>query len=65
MHDAAAVITSGPEPRTAAQALHQICISPQCGFASHSEGNNVSHDDIVKKLALVVETARELWPGEL
>ncbi|GJE97271.1 UROD/MetE-like protein [Phanerochaete sordida] len=65
VHDAAAVITSGPEPRTTAEALHQICISPQCGFASHSEGNKVTHDAMVKKLALVVETARELWPGEL
>ena len=39
----------------------RICISPQCGFASHSEGNRVSEDDVRKKLTLVVETAKEIW----
>ena len=61
MHDAAAVIASGPEPRTAAQALHQICISPQCGFASHSEGNLVDEDAVRAKLSLVVQTAKKIW----
>ena len=61
MHVAAAVIASGPEQRTVEEALNQICISPQCGFASHSEGNKVTHDDMVKKLSLVVQTAKELW----
>lgn len=40
---------------------YRICVSPQCGFASHSEGNNVSDDDVQKKLTLVVQTASELW----
>ena len=40
---------------------NRICISPQCGFASHSEGNRVSEDDVRKKLTLVVETAKEIW----
>lgn len=39
----------------------RICISPQCGFASHSEGNNVNEDVMKQKLTLVVETAREIW----
>jgi len=40
----------------------RICISPQCGFASHFEGNPVSEDDVVKKLSLVVKVAKEVWP---
>jgi 5-methyltetrahydropteroyltriglutamate--homocysteine methyltransferase len=41
--------------------LDQICLSPQCGFASTSEGNELSIDDEIAKLRLVVETAREVW----
>ena len=40
----------------------QLCISPQCGFSSTVEGNNLSREDQIAKLRLVVETARELWP---
>ena len=35
--------------------------SPQCGFASTIRGNALTVDDEKKKLALVVETAREVW----
>lgn len=28
------------------EALKQLAISPQCGFASHSEGNPVDFDDV-------------------
>jgi 5-methyltetrahydropteroyltriglutamate--homocysteine methyltransferase len=41
--------------------LEQLCLSPQCGFASTVEGNNVTYDDEVAKLRLIVETAREIW----
>jgi 5-methyltetrahydropteroyltriglutamate--homocysteine methyltransferase len=41
--------------------LDQLCLSPQCGFASTSEGNLVTVEDQVTKLRLVVETAREVW----
>jgi len=41
--------------------LEQLCLSPQCGFASTAEGNVLSIDDQIAKLRLVVETARELW----
>ncbi|MCC6947241.1 MAG: 5-methyltetrahydropteroyltriglutamate--homocysteine S-methyltransferase [Bradyrhizobiaceae bacterium] len=41
--------------------LDQICLSPQCGFASTSEGNELTIDDEIAKLRLVVETAREIW----
>jgi 5-methyltetrahydropteroyltriglutamate--homocysteine methyltransferase len=41
--------------------LDQLCLSPQCGFASTAEGNLLTLDDQIAKLALVVETAREVW----
>ncbi|KAH9928927.1 uncharacterized protein B0H18DRAFT_1117740 [Fomitopsis serialis] len=61
VHAAAAVIADGEEKRTKEEALNQICISPQCGFASHSEGNPVTEEDVVKKLRLVVDTAKAIW----
>jgi 5-methyltetrahydropteroyltriglutamate--homocysteine methyltransferase len=42
-------------------ALDQLCLSPQCGFASTEEGNVLSEDEQWKKLALVVEIADEVW----
>lgn len=41
--------------------LEQLCLSPQCGFASTHHGNKVSEDDQKRKLALVVEIADEVW----
>jgi 5-methyltetrahydropteroyltriglutamate--homocysteine methyltransferase len=41
--------------------LDQLCLSPQCGFASTVEGNAITADEQWAKLALVVETAREVW----
>jgi len=41
--------------------LDQLCLSPQCGFSSTLEGNALSYDEQVAKLALVVETAAEVW----
>jgi 5-methyltetrahydropteroyltriglutamate--homocysteine methyltransferase len=42
--------------------LDQICLSPQCGFSSTSEGNAITVDQQFQKLRMVVETAREIWP---
>lgn len=42
-------------------ALDQLCLSPQCGFSSGIGGNTMGIDDEKRKLALVVETAREVW----
>ena len=39
----------------------QLCLSPQCGFASNFMGNPVTVEDEKRKLGLVVETAREVW----
>jgi 5-methyltetrahydropteroyltriglutamate--homocysteine methyltransferase len=41
--------------------IDQLCISPQCGFSSTVEGNNLTRDDQAAKLRLVVETAEEVW----
>jgi 5-methyltetrahydropteroyltriglutamate--homocysteine methyltransferase len=41
--------------------LEQLCLSPQCGFSSTVEGNSLTYDDEVAKLALVAETAAEVW----
>ena len=42
-------------------ALEQLCISPQCGFASTAPGNRITEDIQKRKLALCVEVAREVW----
>ena len=41
--------------------LENLCLSPQCGFASSEVGNKLTADDQKRKLELVVETAREVW----
>jgi 5-methyltetrahydropteroyltriglutamate--homocysteine methyltransferase len=41
--------------------LEQLCLSPQCGFASTEEGNILSADEQWAKLAMIVELAEEIW----
>ena len=41
--------------------LENLCLSPQCGFASSEVGNKLTEDDQKRKLALVAETAAEIW----
>jgi 5-methyltetrahydropteroyltriglutamate--homocysteine methyltransferase len=41
--------------------LEQMCVSPQCGFSSTIEGNEVTVDQVKAKLGLCVELAREVW----
>jgi 5-methyltetrahydropteroyltriglutamate--homocysteine methyltransferase len=41
--------------------LDQLCLSPQCGFSSTMEGNNLTYEEQVAKLRLIVETAAEVW----
>ncbi|MBP2325065.1 5-methyltetrahydropteroyltriglutamate--homocysteine methyltransferase [Kibdelosporangium banguiense] len=41
--------------------LDQLCLSPQCGFSSTVEGNVLTRDQQAAKLALIVETAAEVW----
>lgn len=46
------------------EALQRVGVSPQCGFASHAEGNALGYEDMRKKLQLVKEIAEEIWPGQ-
>ena len=39
----------------------QLCLSPQCGFASTEEGNLLAEDEQWAKLARIVEVAEEVW----
>jgi 5-methyltetrahydropteroyltriglutamate--homocysteine methyltransferase len=41
--------------------VEQLCLSPQCGFASTLEGNDLTPEQQLAKLRLVVETAEEIW----
>ena len=41
--------------------LDQLCLSPQCGFASTEEGNLLAEDEQWAKLARCVEVAQEVW----
>jgi methionine synthase II (cobalamin-independent) len=46
------------------EALQRLSVSPQCGFASHAEGNALGYEDMRKKLQLVRAIADEIWPGQ-
>ena len=39
----------------------QLCLSPQCGFSSTKEGNDLTPQQQWAKLRLIVETAQEVW----
>jgi methionine synthase II (cobalamin-independent) len=61
---AAADVMAKGQGETREQALKRIGVSPQCGFASHAEGNLIDIEGMKKKLKLVREIADEVWPGE-
>jgi 5-methyltetrahydropteroyltriglutamate--homocysteine methyltransferase len=41
--------------------LDQLCLSPQCGFASTEEGNVLAEDEEWAKLRMIGDIAREVW----
>jgi 5-methyltetrahydropteroyltriglutamate--homocysteine methyltransferase len=41
--------------------INQICLSPQCGFASTEEGNSLTEAQQWEKLKLVVDIAARVW----
>jgi 5-methyltetrahydropteroyltriglutamate--homocysteine methyltransferase len=43
--------------------MDQLCLSPQCGFSSTKEGNDLTEQQQWAKLRLIVETAQEVWPS--
>ncbi|KAJ5723345.1 hypothetical protein N7488_001380 [Penicillium malachiteum] len=62
--NAAKIIAEGNNI-TLEAALNQVGVSPQCGFASHREGNAIDWDGMMNKLKLVREIANDVWPGQL
>jgi 5-methyltetrahydropteroyltriglutamate--homocysteine methyltransferase len=41
--------------------ISQLCLSPQCGFASTEEGNALAEDEQWAKLRMIVEVASDVW----
>ncbi len=41
--------------------IDQLCLSPQCGFASTEEGNMLAEEEQWAKLRMIVELAEEVW----
>jgi 5-methyltetrahydropteroyltriglutamate--homocysteine methyltransferase len=41
--------------------IDALALSPQCGFSSSEHGNDLSEQEEIAKLRLVVETASEVW----
>ncbi|KAJ7783714.1 hypothetical protein DFH07DRAFT_864652 [Mycena maculata] len=61
IHEAAEFVANGVPRRSKEAALNQLCISPQCGFASTWQGNPVTEEDEKAKLRLLLEVAKEVW----
>ncbi|KAL6309890.1 hypothetical protein BKA93DRAFT_756614 [Sparassis latifolia] len=61
VEEAAEIISQGDPKRPKSDAMNQLCLSPQCGFASVFEGNPISEEEERKKLELVVEAAKQIW----
>jgi 5-methyltetrahydropteroyltriglutamate--homocysteine methyltransferase len=43
--------------------LEQLALSPQCGFASGIAGNLLSENEQWRKLEVMLETAKQVWPA--
>jgi 5-methyltetrahydropteroyltriglutamate--homocysteine methyltransferase len=41
--------------------LDRLCLSPQCGFSSTVDGNELTIAEQIAKLRLVVEVAEDVW----
>ena len=54
----AAEFMSKATGETHEEALNRLCISPQCGFASHEHGNPVDFDD-VSRINSVLSRSRD------
>jgi methionine synthase II (cobalamin-independent) len=63
IYQAADIMAKG-QGETREESLRRCGISPQCGFASHAEGNLIGIEEMKTKLRLVREVADEIWPGE-
>ena len=59
--EAASTVRQRIESATKYVNLDQLCISPQCGFASTREGNLISEEQQWAKLSQIVDLAKEVW----
>ena len=41
--------------------IDQLCLSPQCGFASTEDGNALAEEEQWAKLGMIVDIARQVW----
>lgn len=55
------IVISRIEEATQYVDINHLCLSPQCGFASTEEGNQISEDDQWNKVNLVVDIAKRVW----
>ena len=53
----------GLQPKTDEENLpvNQLCLSPQCGFASTEEGNLLTEEEQGTKIAFIKEIAESIW----
>ena len=49
------------EEATKFASIEQLCLSPQCGFASTEEGNVLAEEEQWAKLRMIAELAQEVW----
>lgn len=56
------VIKERVQAATTKVPLRNLALSTQCGFASTEEGNQLTEAQQWAKLALVIGTAKEIWP---
>ena len=53
--------SAGSTRRRSTRPLEQLCLSPQCGFASTEEGNVLTEEQQWAKLKMIVDISREVW----
>jgi 5-methyltetrahydropteroyltriglutamate--homocysteine methyltransferase len=39
----------------------QLCLPPQCGFASTADGNGLAGEEQWAKLRMIVDVTQEVW----
>lgn len=62
VREAAEIIAKG-QGRSVKEAMENLGISPQCGFASVAIGaEGMTEEKMFAKLKLVKDVAKELWP---
>jgi len=61
IEEAVKIIKDAHPDRTREEILDQLCLSPQCGFASEAQGNPITEEDMAKKLDLIFNVSRKVW----